>query len=276
MYDEYIILAFMDGIPMKKIKTLSIAVLLLFVLLSCSLTNILNNANTSSEDNQAAIDRAVAETMAAETQNSAPPARDNPPADVPDTVQFTPTVTLTATSQVPMVSVSMDTNCRFGPGSVYDLMGGLLVGQNAEVIGRNAISDYWVIRLPSNPSVTCWIWGQYATVVGNTSALPIIEPPPTPTPTRTPTRTLPPPAAAPVLTIVNNSGSSIFYVYFSLSTSSTWGSDQLGASTIPAGSSFSWTVSPGTYDIKLEDSGHNVLRSWFNVVINSNVTLTYP
>jgi len=266
----------MDGVPMKKIKTLSIAILLLFVLLSCSLTNILNNANTSSEDNQAAIDRAVAETMAAETQNSAPPARDNPPADVPDTVQFTPTVTLTATSQVPMVSVSMDTNCRFGPGSVYDLMGGLLVGQNAEVIGRNAISDYWVIRLPSNPSVTCWIWGQYATVVGNTSALPIIEPPPTPTPTRTPTRTLPPPAAAPVLTIVNNSGSSIFYVYFSLSTSSSWGSDQLGASTIPAGSSFSWTVSPGTYDIKLEDSGHNVLRSWFNVVINSNVTLTYP
>jgi hypothetical protein len=261
---------------MKKIKIVTISALVLLILLSCSLTNLFNNAATSATDNQAAIDQAVAETMAAETQNSAPPVQQNPPADVPDTMQFTPTVTLTTTSQVPMVSVSTDTNCRFGPGSIYDYMGAFTVGQNAEVIGRSAASDYWVIRLPSTPSITCWIWGQYATVIGNTSGIPIIEPPPTPTPSRTPTRTLPPPAAAPVLTILNNSGTTIFYVYFSLSTSSAWGPDQLGSAVISSGSSYSWTISPGTYDIKLEDSGHNVLRTWFSQSITSNVTYSYP
>jgi len=36
--------------------------------------------------------------------------------------------------------------------------------------------------LPSNPAVTCWLWGQYATVLGNTDGLPAINPPPIPTP----------------------------------------------------------------------------------------------
>jgi hypothetical protein len=81
-----------------------------------------------------------------------------------------------------MVSVSVQTNCRSGPGTVYDSLGFLDVGQTAEVVGRSTSSDNWIIKLPSNPAITCWLWGQYATVVGNTSGLTVYTPPPTPTP----------------------------------------------------------------------------------------------
>jgi hypothetical protein len=171
--------------------------------------------------------------------------------------------------------VSVETNCRSGPGTAYGALGALLVGQSAEVVGRSASSDSWIIKLPSNPAITCWLWGQYATVTGNTGNLPIITPPPTPTPTAT--QPLPPPAANPVLTIVNNSATTIFYAYFSLSSSSSWGDDQLGSSTISSGGgSYSWTVTPGQYDIKIEDSTHSVLATWFARDIYGNVTFSYP
>jgi hypothetical protein len=82
-----------------------------------------------------------------------------------------------------MVSVSLETNCRTGPGKVYDLVGnGLQVGQIAEVIGRDSGGQYWIIRDPDSPSITCWLWGQYATVTGDWQSLPVMTPPPTPTP----------------------------------------------------------------------------------------------
>jgi hypothetical protein len=85
-------------------------------------------------------------------------------------------------ASVPMVSVSMATNCRTGPGEPYEIVGALGVGERAEVIGRNQSGDTWIIRLPSDPSVTCWLWGYYATVEGDTAGLTIYTPPPTPTP----------------------------------------------------------------------------------------------
>jgi hypothetical protein len=109
-------------------------------------------------------------------------------AGVTDTLSFTltasetPSLTPTFTLEIPRVSVSVDTNCRSGPGTVYDSLGALTVGQTAEVVGKSANADNWIIRLPSNPAITCWLWAQYATVTGDTSNLPIIQPPPTPTP----------------------------------------------------------------------------------------------
>jgi len=87
-----------------------------------------------------------------------------------------------------MVTVSVDTNCRTGPGVVYDRVGGLLVGEQAVVVGKYSAGNYWIINNPDS-SGTCWLWGQYATVTGNTAGLPEYTPPPTPTPTITPTPT---------------------------------------------------------------------------------------
>jgi hypothetical protein len=104
------------------------------------------------------------------------------------TPMFTPTVTLTPspvftpTAVVPLVSVSVATNCRVGPGKVYDRVGALMVGEVAEVVGRNEAGNYWYIRNPRQSNGLCWLWGEYATVTGNFASLPVYTPPPTPTP----------------------------------------------------------------------------------------------
>jgi hypothetical protein len=104
------------------------------------------------------------------------------PPTVTPTLTWTPTPVFTATPTVPLISVSVATNCRVGPGRIYDRVGALLVGQTAEVIGRNNAGNYWYIRNPSRTTDFCWLWGEYATVSGNLAALPIYTPPPTPTP----------------------------------------------------------------------------------------------
>src|SRR5215216_46328 len=107
---------------------------------------------------------------------------------VPPLPSFTPSATLspiplfTSTPLVPYISVSVATNCRVGPGKVYDRVGALLVGEVAEVVGRNANGEYWYIRTPHQNNGFCWLWGAYATVTGNFAALPVFTPPPTPTP----------------------------------------------------------------------------------------------
>jgi hypothetical protein len=48
-------------------------------------------------------------------------------------------------------------------------------------LARSSAGDYWIIKLPSNPAITCTIWGQYATVSGDASKLPVFTPIATPT-----------------------------------------------------------------------------------------------
>jgi len=115
-----------------------------------------------------------------------------PPSPTPtETVTPSPTLTatmiFTPTSVVPLISVSVATNCRVGPGRVYRRVGAILVGEVAEVYGRDPTGQYWYIRNPDANSSFCWAWGEYATVTGNVALLPVYTPPPTPTPTFTPT-----------------------------------------------------------------------------------------
>ena len=79
-----------------------------------------------------------------------------------------------------MVSVSQNTNCRKGPGLQYDIVGTLLIGVQAEEVGVSADGQFWVIKNPQQAG-ECWLWGYYASVVGQTSGLPKLTPPPTPT-----------------------------------------------------------------------------------------------
>jgi hypothetical protein len=100
---------------------------------------------------------------------------------LPPTATFTPSITLTPTLEKVTVTVSKNTNCRAGPDINFDLVGIMKVGETAEAIGRNLQKTYWVIKLPSNTTKTCWLWYEWATVTGNGDGLPIIESPPTPT-----------------------------------------------------------------------------------------------
>lgn len=78
------------------------------------------------------------------------------------------------------VTVSQNTNCREGPGQAFNDVGALGPGQTAEVVGKDTHDNYWIIKLPSNPAITCWLWGQYASVNGDTSQIADV-----PTPTAT-------------------------------------------------------------------------------------------
>ncbi|MEZ0396578.1 MAG: hypothetical protein ABWK53_09150, partial [Anaerolineales bacterium] len=77
------------------------------------------------------------------------------------------------------------------------------------------------------------------------------------------------------LTIINNSGVTIFYAYVSPSSSPNWGEDVLGAYTIENGGSFVVSgIVPGVYDLKVEDSNHNIIETAMGVTISGNVEWT--
>lgn len=90
-----------------------------------------------------------------------------------------PTILSTPIPETPMVSVSRNMNCRAGPGTEFDIIGVLLVGAQAEIVGSFPDWNYWIIKNPDKPG-ECWLWGEYATVVGETALLPKFTPPPTP------------------------------------------------------------------------------------------------
>ncbi len=171
------------------------AILLMITSLACGLPINLQDSN--------AISTSAAETVIAGFTQSAIPVdpNENVPTATPTftitseppTITLTPTETLTpspiptSTSFVTLISVSVPTNCRIGPGRVYPRQGALLVGETAEVFGRNPTNEYWYIRNPDKPNEFCWVWGEYATLTGPFALLPIFTPPPTPTPTFTAT-----------------------------------------------------------------------------------------
>ena len=91
-----------------------------------------------------------------------------------------PAPDFTATPSIPTISVSVDTNCRVGPGAIFERVGILLVGETAEIVGREPKGEYWYIRNPDEVPEYCWVWGEYATISGNTLPLLYLSPPPPP------------------------------------------------------------------------------------------------
>jgi uncharacterized protein YgiM (DUF1202 family) len=92
----------------------------------------------------------------------------------------TATITLsvsTPTEIAPVVSVSINTNCRSGPNIVYDYQGALLVGERTIVIGKHPEKAWLLVKNPDKEG-NCWITSQYATVSGDISNLPVPELPP--------------------------------------------------------------------------------------------------
>jgi len=142
------------------------------------------------------LNTVVAKTaIGAQTQSAVPGAlpstglltSSTPAAPIPtasETLDTLPAVTIRPVN--PLISVSVATNCRSGPGRAYDYIGALLVGKTAEVMARDPAGNYWLIRNPEDGGSLCWIWGQYATLSGDISVLPVFTPPPTPSPTFTP------------------------------------------------------------------------------------------
>jgi hypothetical protein len=95
-------------------------------------------------------------------------------ADTPTPPLPLPTVTSRVTLAFPKAA---PVNCRFGPEVSYAVVGALLTGRQAEVIGKNANATWWYVRNPSDPSTNCWLSADFVVVTGNVETLPVVSPP---------------------------------------------------------------------------------------------------
>ncbi|MBC7875997.1 MAG: SH3 domain-containing protein [Anaerolineales bacterium] len=100
-----------------------------------------------------------------------------------------PVVQVTVPVGAVTVTVSVATNCRQGPSSSFANVYGMPVGQVAKVVAKNTYSGYWIIEIPNKNGQTCWLWGQYATVTGDTASLTNVVTP-TSVATKKPTTTI--------------------------------------------------------------------------------------
>jgi hypothetical protein len=80
------------------------------------------------------------------------------------------------------------------------------------------------------------------------------------------------------VTLVNNSGETVCFVYISPVTDDMWGDDWLGAvETISSGSSRSFDVPGGqNYDMRADDCDHNELSVVWDVNISGGYTWNVP
>jgi hypothetical protein len=86
----------------------------------------------------------------------------------------TPTVTLTPTYSFPQVTILMQANCRYGPGTAYLYSHGLYEGDRAEVHGRTN-SGTWLWIKPENLNRHCWIAASVAEVKGDVFTVVVVQ-----------------------------------------------------------------------------------------------------
>lgn len=72
------------------------------------------------------------------------------------------------------------------------------------------------------------------------------------------------------LTLYNDSGQTVWYVYISPSTQSNWGDDWLGPDVVASGSSYAFSVPPGQYDLKAEDADQNEIDVRWSVNLSGS------
>ena len=135
---------------------------------------------------QATLQAVIQETEAAggaqqtEQQPSEPVAPVDPPTATP--VADTPTPVPSDTAAVPMALINQNTNCRSGPGTVFKILYIALIGDELPIIRISTLVDYVLVEIPNKPGQLCWLWTNYAQLIGNYQSLPVSTPPPTPTP----------------------------------------------------------------------------------------------
>jgi len=84
-----------------------------------------------------------------------------------------------------LVSVTVDTYCRNGPGLDYRVVTTITIGEVVQVVAVYSGSEYVVVRLPDGSE--CWLWLRYAEPSDFSGiGLPEADPPPPPTATNTP------------------------------------------------------------------------------------------
>jgi hypothetical protein len=68
-------------------------------------------------------------------------------------------------------------NCRFGPGTIYEVVDGLEPYQAALVVGRDYTDQWWYLHNPNNPGAMCWVSASATDLEGDDEFLPVVDPP---------------------------------------------------------------------------------------------------
>ena len=101
------------------------------------------------------------------------------------TVTLTASPTLepsaTSTPEPPKAEVVRVTNCRVGPGGLYDFVAKYEVGQMLNVVARDLGGGYWFVQNPEKPEEQCYLLAQNIKITGDTELLPKLTPLPSPT-----------------------------------------------------------------------------------------------
>jgi hypothetical protein len=147
---------------------------LVLAVLACDLPDLSPSADEA--DPEATMTKRALETDVAYAKQTAQPGEEQ---------ESSPTTHLELYAV--MVSVSVDSACRSGPGESYESLGELLVGDTVEVVARSEDGMFFYIQFPHAPPDHCWIWAQYAQVEGELRELAVFTPPPTPESSLTPT-----------------------------------------------------------------------------------------
>ena len=155
----------------SKRKLLTFIFIISFSILACNLSKLM----ISKEDirktvvaemtaietsDQVLLEKALL-TLAARETNAAlqntQTATSTEGAPAPQTADTVVVITATQDSQQPApaqednsttVSVSVDTNCRTGPGQQYPIVGAVLVGEIAEVVGKDQFNQNVIVKKP--------------------------------------------------------------------------------------------------------------------------------
>ena len=141
----------------KALRTMLFTLMVLIFFSGCSTPpaeqNLLQTHTAQTLQSQYLIETIVAQTLSA-INSETTPQQPTPAVPVPSltpsiTATSEPTASSTTTptaNALVMVEVSVPTNCRTGPGKVFDRVSVLADKIKAEVIGRNASETYWITK----------------------------------------------------------------------------------------------------------------------------------
>ena len=68
-------------------------------------------------------------------------------------------------------------NCRFGPGTIYEIVDELGPFQSAQIAGKDNTGMWWYVHNPNNPGAMCWASASATDFEGDTESLPVVAPP---------------------------------------------------------------------------------------------------
>jgi len=155
----------------KNKHSIALATLLLLSL-SCSLVGGLSSPQSTQEMDPTA----VAQTMDAQIDQILLPTQQallpKGTFSVPQYETSTPEPSLTPIP--PTISVTVDADCRYGPGTNYPTVGTLRAGQKVLLHGKNMTNDWWLIDNPGRPGEFCWVGGQNAQFEGDQVAIAVV------------------------------------------------------------------------------------------------------